>query len=93
MCNDLKYCLQLVIFGICITAVIALFCNLKINFAFAGLPQNINPYNNKAWKYAQHKVRTVSNPDTLFTTHKPKHIVHNLFASFLRMCGPPSFLV
>jgi hypothetical protein len=71
-----------VVFYIYIMALIALFCNLKINFAFAELPQNINPYDNMDWKYTWYKVRTVSNPDTLLTTRKPKHILHNLFASF-----------
>jgi hypothetical protein len=47
VCNNVKYCFQLVVFGICIIALIALFCYLKINFAFTELPQNINPYNNK----------------------------------------------
>jgi hypothetical protein len=64
ICNDLKYCLQLMFFGICTMALIALFCSLNINFAFAEFPQNISSYNNKEWKYAQYKVRTVSNPDT-----------------------------
>jgi hypothetical protein len=75
-----------------IIALIALFCNLKINFTLAELPQNINPYDNRDWKYTWYKVRTVSNPDTflfifiylfyfILTTRMPKHILHNLFAS------------
>jgi hypothetical protein len=59
ICNDLKYCLQLMFFGICTIALITLFCSLNINFAFAKFPQNNSPYNNKEWKYAQYKVRTI----------------------------------
>jgi hypothetical protein len=81
MCKYLKYCLQLVVFGIWIIVLLALFCSLKINFAFVELPQNINPYNNKDWKYAWYKVWTVSNQNTLLTTHKPEHILHSFFAS------------
>jgi hypothetical protein len=51
-CDDLKCCLQLAVFGICIIALIALFCSLKISFAFTELPKNINPYDNSDWKYA-----------------------------------------
>jgi hypothetical protein len=55
-------------FGICTIALIALFCSLNIDFAYAEFPQNISPYNNKEWKYAQYKVCTVSNPDTCLIT-------------------------
>jgi hypothetical protein len=50
ICNDLKNCLQLVVFGTWVIALIALFCSLKINFAFAELPQNISPYDSTDWK-------------------------------------------
>ena len=49
-CNDFKICLQLVVFGTWVIVLIVLFCNLKINFAFTELPQNISPYDNKDWK-------------------------------------------
>jgi hypothetical protein len=68
-------------FGICTVALIALFCSLNINFAFAEFPQNIRRYNNKEWKYAQYKVRTVSNPDTRLIILIAKHILLNLIAN------------
>jgi hypothetical protein len=68
-------------FGICTIALIALFCSLNISFAFAEFPQNISPYNNKEWKYAQYKIRTVSNPDTHLITLIAKHILLHLVAS------------
>jgi hypothetical protein len=74
ICNDLKYCLQQMFFGICTIALIALFCSLNINFAFAKFPQNISPCNNKEWKYAQYKVHTVNNPDTRLIILIAKHI-------------------
>jgi hypothetical protein len=68
-------------FGICTIALTALFCSLNINFAYAEFPQNISPYNNKEWKYAQYKVHNVSNPDTRLITLIAKHILLNLVAS------------
>jgi hypothetical protein len=62
-------------------ALIALFCSLNISFAFAEFPQNISPYNNREWKYAHYKVRTVSNPDTRLIILIVKHILLNLIAS------------
>jgi hypothetical protein len=79
MCNSLKYCLQLMFFGICTIVLIALFCSLNINFAFAEFPQNISPYNNKEWKYAQYQVPTVS--DTGLIILIAKHILLKLVAS------------
>jgi hypothetical protein len=46
------------------------------------LPQNINPYDNRDWKYAWYKVRTVSNPDTL-------HYILCLITQFLPSPGLP----
>jgi hypothetical protein len=59
ICNNLKYCLQLVFLGICTIALIALFCSLNIYFAYAEFPQNISPYNNMECKYAQYKVTRI----------------------------------
>jgi hypothetical protein len=67
-------------FGICTIALIDLLCNVNINFAFAEFPHNISPYNNKERKYAQYKVRTVSNPDTRLIILIAKHILLNLVA-------------
>jgi hypothetical protein len=101
ICNDLKYCLQLMFFGICTIALIALFCSLNINLTFAKFPQNISPYNSKEWKYAQYKVRTVSNPDTRLITLTAKHILLNLVTScwvcidhfiFLSSQSPKNFI-
>jgi hypothetical protein len=68
-------------FGICTIDLIALFCSLNINFAFNEFPQNISPYNNKEWNYAQYKVRTVPNPYTRLITLIANHILLNFVAS------------
>jgi hypothetical protein len=78
ICNDLKYCLQLMFFRDLYHSPLLL---SKYQFRISEFPQNISPYNNKEWKYAQYKVRTVSNPDTSLITLIAKHILLNLVAS------------